>query len=172
MQNFGRNVFGITGWKNSGKTTLLEALVRDLTGRDLTVSTVKHAHHTFDIDVPGKGSFRHREAGAQEVIVSSPQRWALMHELRGAPVAGLAELLALLAPSDLVLVEGFKRDPHPKIEVLRALGPNGRSADTDDTIRAIAAPDKVLAGRHAWLVLDDIPGIANFICTQCGLPSH
>jgi molybdopterin-guanine dinucleotide biosynthesis protein MobB len=162
-------VFGITGWKNSGKTTLLEALVRELSGRGYRVSTVKHAHHAFDIDVPGKDSFRHREAGAQEVIVASAQRWALMHELRGSAEPGLAELIGRLSGCDLVLVEGFKREPHPKIEVIRALGQEGRIADQDKSVLAVATDDPRLAGGHPCLDLNDVAAIAAFICARLGL---
>lgn len=111
-------MIGITGWSGSGKTTLLTAMTRELVARGLTVSTVKHAHHGFDIDKPGKDSYRHREAGAREVLVSSGLRWALMHELDG-PEPSLPELLRQLSPVDIVLVEGFKTNPHPKIEVYR-----------------------------------------------------
>ena len=162
-------VFGITGWKNSGKTTLVEALVRKLTGRGYRVSTIKHAHHAFDIDVPGKDSYRHREAGAHEVIVASGQRWALMHELRGAVPPSLSSLIGRLGDCDLLLVEGFKRDAHPKIEVLRALGSEGRIADSDPSICAIATPNAALAGDHRRLDLDDVGAIADFICTHRGL---
>ena len=113
-------VYGVTGWKNSGKTTLVERLVAEITGRGLAVSTLKHAHHAFDVDRPGKDSYRHRAAGARQVLVASSRRWALMSELRGAPEPPLAELLARLDPVDLVLVEGWKRDRHPKIEARRA----------------------------------------------------
>jgi molybdopterin-guanine dinucleotide biosynthesis protein B len=162
-------VFGITGWKNSGKTTMLEALVRELTARGHRVSTIKHAHHAFDIDVPGKDSYRHREAGAHEVIVASGQRWALMHELRGEAQPSLAELMRHLADCDLLLVEGFKGDSHPKIEVLRSLGPEGRIADSDNTICAIATPDTDLAGRHLRLDLANIGAIADFVAAHRGL---
>ena len=108
-------VWGVTGWKNSGKTGLMERLVAEFTSRGLTVSTVKHAHHVFDVDHKGKDSYRHREAGAQEVLLSSRKRWALMHEHRGAEEATLDELLAKLSPVDLVLVEGFKLARHPKV---------------------------------------------------------
>lgn len=162
-------IFGITGWKNSGKTTLLEALVRELTARGYRVSTIKHAHHAFDIDVPGKDSYRHREAGAHEVIVSSGQRWALMHELRGDVQPTLAELMNHLGDCDLLLVEGFKGDDHPKIEVLRSLGPEGRLADSDGTICAVATPDTPLAGRHRRLDLANISAIADFVSAHRGL---
>lgn len=163
-------IVGIAGWKNSGKTTLVEALVRVLTARGYRVSTIKHAHHAFDIDVPGKDSHRHREAGAREVLVASGQRWALMHELRGENEPSLEDLLARLSPCDLVLVEGFKRDAHPKIEVVRAAGPDGRIADTDGTVCAIATGDAALAAGHLALPLSDVGAIAEFICARCGLP--
>jgi molybdopterin-guanine dinucleotide biosynthesis protein MobB len=158
-----QKIFGIVGWKNSGKTTLVESLVREMTARRLRVSTVKHAHHAFDIDVPGKDSYRHREAGAQEVIVASEQRWALMHELRSAPEPSLDELLAKLAPCDLVLVEGFKGGAHPKIEVARFRREEGLIADRDDSVIAVATDDGALAGRHMALPLNDAPAIVEFI---------
>ena len=166
------NVFGIVGWKNSGKTTLVEALVRELTRRGFRISTIKHAHHAFDIDVPGKDSYRHREAGAQEVLVASGRRWALMHELHDESEPSLEALLARLSPCDLVLVEGFKRDSHAKIEILRAAGPEGRIADSDPAICAIATNDPALAKGHVHLPLDDIDAIADFICTHRGLTRH
>jgi len=164
-------IFGIVGWKNSGKTTLLEGLVRELSRRGFKVSTIKHAHHAFDIDVPGKDSYRHREAGAQEVIVASGQRWALMHELRGTPEPDLAGLLSHLAPCDLVLIEGFKSERHSKIEVLRALGTDGRIADSDKSVLAVATPDARLAGTHKRLDLNNVGAVADFICAYCGLAS-
>src|SRR5690606_34652806 len=112
-------VFGIAGYSGSGKTTLIERLIPDFTGRGLRVSLVTHAHHRFDIDRAGKDSWRHREAGATEVLVTSSMRWALMHELRGAPEPTLEEQLARLSPCDLVLVEGFKHASIPKLEVYR-----------------------------------------------------
>jgi molybdopterin-guanine dinucleotide biosynthesis adapter protein len=163
------NVLGVVGWKNSGKTTLVEALVHELTRRGFRISTIKHAHHAFDIDVPGKDSYRHREAGAHEVLVASSQRWALMHELRDEEEPQLESLLAQLAPCDLVLVEGFKRNVYPKIEVLQAARPEGRIADTDSTICAIAASDPVLAGDLMYLPLGDTVTIADFVCMHRGL---
>src|SRR5437763_15973089 len=112
-------IIGLAGWSGSGKTTLLAKVIPCLVGRGRTVSTVKHAHHAFDLDQPGKDSHTHRAAGASEVLVSSANRWALVHELRGAPEVTLGDLLAKLAPVDLVIVEGFKREPHPKLEVHR-----------------------------------------------------
>jgi molybdopterin-guanine dinucleotide biosynthesis adapter protein len=112
-------IFGLAGWSGSGKTTLMTALIPELVSRGLTVSTLKHAHHAFDIDQPGKDSWRHRQAGAREVMISSQNRWALMHELRGAPEASFEDLARQMSPVDLLLVEGFKRHAHPKIEVYR-----------------------------------------------------
>jgi molybdopterin-guanine dinucleotide biosynthesis protein B len=112
-------VFGFAGWSGSGKTTLIEALVPRLTARGARVSLIKHAHHEFDLDQPGKDSWRHRHAGCTEVLVSSAVRWALMHELRGDPELTLAQALERLSPCDLVLVEGYKRAPIPKLEVWR-----------------------------------------------------
>jgi molybdopterin-guanine dinucleotide biosynthesis protein MobB len=162
-------VFGIVGWKNSGKTALIERLVSEFVARGLVVSTIKHAHHAFDIDVPGKDSHRHREAGAYEVLVASGSRWALMRELRGTAEPNLSELIGRLAPCDLILVEGFKFDRHPKIEVLRSLGSEGRIADKDQTVCAIAADDSPLAGGHPHLALNDTGAIADFICQYCAL---
>src|SRR5260370_34393929 len=116
----GMKIFGFAGWSGSGKTTLMTALIPELVARGLTVSTIKHAHHAFDVDQPGKDSWRHREAGATEVLVASERRWALMHELRDAPEPSLDALVARISPVDLLLVEGFKRHPHPKLEVYRA----------------------------------------------------
>lgn len=158
-----QRILGIVGWKNSGKTTLVEALVREMTARGLRISTVKHAHHAFDIDVPGKDSYRHREAGAHEVIVASGQRWALMHELRNVPQPPLDDLIAKLAPCDLVLVEGFKHGRHPKIEVARFTREEGLIADHDDAVIAVATDNAALAGRHLALPLNDAAAIVDFI---------
>src|ERR1700742_4595637 len=112
-------VIGLAGWSGSGKTTLITKVIPVLIGRSLKVATIKHAHHDFDIDRPGKDSWLHREAGASEVLVASGRRWALVHELREEPEPGLADLLAKLSPVDLVIIEGFKRHMHPKLEVFR-----------------------------------------------------
>ncbi len=117
------NVFGVTGWKNAGKTGLMERLVAEFCGRGLRVSTLKHAHHSFDVDHPGKDSHRHRMAGASQVLLASTERWALMNEHRGAPEPSLAALLAKLDPVDLVLIEGWKRDKHPKVEAWSPVTP-------------------------------------------------
>jgi molybdopterin-guanine dinucleotide biosynthesis protein MobB len=114
------NVFGIVGWKNSGKTGLMERLVTEITARGYSVSTIKHAHHSFDVDHEGKDSHRHRVAGARQVLLASRNRWALMHELRDEQEPTLAELLTQISPVDLVLIEGYKRDSHAKIEAHRS----------------------------------------------------
>jgi molybdopterin-guanine dinucleotide biosynthesis protein MobB len=162
-------IYGVTGWKNSGKTTLVERLVAEITRRGFTVSTVKHAHHSFDVDRPGKDSFRHREAGARQVLVASAARWALMTERRGSPEPPLPELLARLDPVDLVLVEGYKRDRHPKIEARRAATAQDLIASGDPSIEAVAS-DTPLAGLAVPVFdLDDAPGIAGFVLGRVGL---
>ena len=156
-------IFGIVGWKNSGKTTLITALLREFAARGLQVSTIKHAHHAFDLDHPGKDSFLHRAAGAQEVMIASDGRWALLHELRGTEAPALAELIGHLSPVDLVLVEGFKNEAHAKLEVRRA-GVDGPSlADKDAQIVAIATDADAHAPGRPVFALDDITGIADFI---------
>ena len=162
-------VWGVVGWKNSGKTGLMERLVAKFTQDGLRVSTLKHAHHAFDVDQPGKDSFRHRTAGATEVLLTSGRRWALMHELRGADEPSLDELLDKLAPVDLVLVEGFKRDKHPKIEAHRAETGNGLLAPDDPSIRAIAADNPVCVDTRPVFDLDDTDSIARFIRSELGL---
>jgi len=163
-------VFGVIGWKNSGKTTLMERLVAEITARGLTVSTIKHAHHGVDVDQPGRDTFRHRQAGAQQVILSSPVRVAVMSELRGAPEPGLDNLLERLAPVDLVLVEGFKREAHTKIEAHR--GETGQSliALDDSTVRAVASDMAAsLAYDGRVFDLDDIAAIADFVLSEAEL---
>jgi molybdopterin-guanine dinucleotide biosynthesis protein MobB len=162
-------LYGVTGWKNSGKTVLVERLVAELTARGLTVSTVKHAHHGFDVDQPGKDSHRHRAAGAAQVLVASRSRWALMTEIRDAPEPPLDALLARLDPVDLVLVEGYKRDRHPKIEVRRAATAQDLIAEGDETVEAVAS-DAPLEGLAVPVFhLDDVPAIADFILVRTGL---
>jgi molybdopterin-guanine dinucleotide biosynthesis protein B len=152
-------VIGVAGWSGAGKTTLLTRLIPHLIAKGLRVSTLKHAHHAFDVDVPGKDSWRHREAGAAEVLVSSGKRWALMHELRGADEPKLPELLARMSPVDLVIVEGFKRERHPKIEVYRAA--NGKPPLFPDDSHIIGlATDTAFETRLPMAQLDDIPAIA------------
>lgn len=161
-------VFGIVGWKNSGKTRLMVRLVEEFTGRGLRVSTVKHAHHDFDLDRPGKDSYRHREAGAQEVLVASSRRFALIREHRGAPEPDLESLLARMAHVDLVLVEGFKASRHPKIEVARKGGERPLIAESDESVVAIAADFRLNLDRRI-LPVDDTPVIADFVLEQCRL---
>jgi molybdopterin-guanine dinucleotide biosynthesis protein B len=160
-------IFGLAGWSGSGKTTLLAALIPELVRHGVTVSTIKHAHHEFDIDQPGKDSWVHRQAGASEVMVASSQRFALMRELRDAPEPSLDELVVRMAPVDLLLVEGFKRDSHPKLEVHRpSLGKPFLYPD-DPHIVAIAS-DEMLTVPLPLLLLSDVAAIADFILGQRG----
>lgn len=161
-------VWGVVGWKNAGKTGLMERLVSEFTSRGLSVSTIKHAHHGFDVDQPGKDSYRHREAGATEVLVASAARYAVLHELRDAEEPPLEDLLARLSPVDLVLVEGYKRDRHPKIEAWRAENANPLIADGDETVRAIAA-DQPLKRAIPVFELDNTIAIADYIAGELGL---
>jgi molybdopterin-guanine dinucleotide biosynthesis protein MobB len=161
-------VYGVTGWKNTGKTTLTERLVAELVAQGLRISTVKHAHHATEIDHPGRDSHRHREAGAGQVIVASPVRWALMTELRGAEEPPLADLLAHLDPCDLVLIEGYKTAPHPKIETHRKAAGRDLLALQNPTIRAIASDEPVDSALPRF-DLDDVAGIAAFIRAEVGL---
>ncbi|MBO6775561.1 MAG: molybdopterin-guanine dinucleotide biosynthesis protein B [Marinibacterium sp.] len=161
-------VYGVVGWKNAGKTGLMERLVADITGRGFTVSTVKHAHHSFEVDHPGRDSHRHRVAGASEVLLASRNRVALMRELRGAPEPPLADLLGQLAPVDLVLIEGYKREPHPKVEAHRAEPGNPLIALEDVTVRAVASDAPLTLDRPVF-DLDDTVAIADFILAEVGL---
>lgn len=161
-------IYGVTGWKNAGKTGLMERLVSEITGRGFSVSTVKHAHHTFDVDQPGKDSHRHRIAGASEVLLASGKRWALMHESRDEEEPSLEALLARLSPVDLVLVEGYKRDRHPKVEAFRAETGNPLIATEDQTIRAVAADCAIKVDRPVF-DLNDTRAIADFILKEVGL---
>ena len=156
------HIFGLAGWSGSGKTTLLAALIPQLVGRGVTVSTLKHAHHEFDIDRPGKDSWVHRQAGASEVMVASSRRFALMHELRDAPEPSLGELVARMAPVDLLLIEGFKREPHPKLEVHRPSVGKPFLYPDDPHIVAIAS-DVALTAPLPVLPLADVAAIADFI---------
>lgn len=163
-------VLGIAGYSGSGKTTLIEKLVPRLVQAGLRVSLVKHAHHDFDIDHPGKDSWRHRQAGCAQVLVSSSTRWALMSELRGAREPGLAEQLAHLSPCDLVLVEGFKRDPIARVEVHRKAGGQPLLFPGDPHVIAVAT-DETLDTRLPQLALDDVDGIARFIIDYARSPA-
>jgi molybdopterin-guanine dinucleotide biosynthesis protein B len=163
-------VFGVTGWKNSGKTTLVTRLVSEFTRRGYDLSTVKHAHHAFDIDKPGTDSFRHREAGAREVMIVSGHRWALMHELRGEAEPPLAAALERLSPCDLILVEGYKREGHPKIEARRRdAARTDPLAPGDSSIVAVAADHDADPDGRPLFQLDDVAGLADFIAQHVGL---
>ncbi len=162
-------IFGVVGWKNSGKTGLMEGLVTEICGRGFEVSTIKHAHHGFDVDQPGTDSHRHRIAGATEVMVSSRNRWALMHENREREECKLAELLTRLSPVDLVLVEGYKSDAHPKIEAHRSETGHPLIARDDTTIRAVASDTALPDLGLPLFDLNDTVAIADFILTEVGL---
>lgn len=157
------NVFGFAGWSGAGKTTLVEKLIPLFTRRGLSVSVIKHAHHGFDLDKPGKDSWRHREAGATQVLMLSNDRWVLMHELRGAPEPTLEEQLRVLQPTDLVLIEGYKAAAVPKIEVHRAV--NGKPLLYPDNphIVAVASDVPLPDSPLRRLDLDDAPAVAAFI---------
>lgn len=163
-------VYGVIGWKNSGKTSLMERLVTEITARGFSVSTVKHVHHTVDLDQPGKDTFRHRQAGAREVVLASKDRFALMVEHRG-PEPDLSAVLARLAPVDLVLVEGYKRDSHQKLEVSRVDTGQDMIQPGDPLIRAVATDAPGLALSVPVLDLNDTAAIADFILTEVGLAS-
>jgi len=152
-------VIGLAGWSGAGKTTLLVRVIPHFRAQGLRVSVIKHAHHSFDVDVPGKDSWVHRQSGAEEVLVSSVNRWALMHELRGNPEPRLPELLKKMSPVDLVVVEGFKSEPHRKIEVHRKANGKAPLFPDDPAIAGIAtdaAVETTLPVAH----LDDIPAVA------------
>ena len=159
-------VIGLAGWSGSGKTTLISKVIPALVGRGLKVSTVKHAHHAFDIDRPGKDSWLHREAGASEVLVASSRRWALVHELRDGPEPSLAELLAKLGPADLVIIEGFKRHAHPKLEVYRAAVGKPLIYPQDDCVVAIASDSALPRAQLPVLMLDDIEAVATMLVAE------
>ena len=165
-------VMGLAGWSGSGKTTLMMRLLPELIGRGLTVSTMKHAHHNFDIDQPGKDSYVHRSAGATEVVVSSVNRWALMHENRGGPEPSAVELMRQMTPVDLLLIEGFKRESHPKLEVYRRANGKPLLHPEDPHIVAVASDGPLPDVTLPVLALDDIRAIANFILDYCGLTAR
>jgi len=156
-------VLGFAGWSGSGKTTLLIRLLPLLSGHGLKVATIKHAHHAFDTDQPGKDSYEHRRAGACEVIVSSSRRWAQVHELGHAMEATLAELLARVSPCDLILVEGFKSEAHPKIEVFRSAAGKPPLHPGDPRIVAVASDRDFPDAGIPVVNLDDIPAVADLV---------
>lgn len=162
-------VIGVAGFKNAGKTTLVEKLVTELTRRGHRISTVKHAHHSFDIDHEGRDSFRHRKAGAAEVAVVSRHRWAIIHESREETEPTLEEILAKLAPCDLVIVEGYKRDTHDKIEVRNLSLSHPNLAGDDPTVVAIAANGAIPDAPVPVFDRDDVTALAGFIVTHMRL---
>ena len=160
-------VYGVIGWKNSGKTSLMERLVAEITGRGFSVSTVKHVHHTVDLDQPGKDTYRHRAAGAREVVLASADRLAILVEHRG-PEPELPAVLARMTPVDLILVEGYKRDAHPKVEVWRAETGHPLIQPGDPLVRAVAT-DAALTLPVPVLDLNDTRAVADFILREVGL---
>ena len=162
------HVFGFAGFSGSGKTTLIEQLIPMFTARGLRVSLIKHAHHAFDVDQPGKDSYRHRHAGAQEVLVTSSRRWALMHELRGEAEPSLEMLMRRVSACDLLLVEGFKREKLPKLEVYRASVGESLLHLQDPNIIGIASDAKVDT-KLPQFDLNDAPAVAGFILKHVGL---
>lgn len=162
-------ILGIAGWSGAGKTTLLAKLIPELTARGIRVSTLKHAHHGFDVDTPGKDSYIHRAAGASEVMVASGKRWALMHELRDAPEASVADLIGHMTPVDLLLIEGFKNEPHDKVEIFRTANGKPLLSATDPTYVAILSDGPVPDTKLPVIDLNDTAAIASFILTHCRL---
>ena len=162
-------VFGLVGWSGSGKTTLIKKLIPEITGRGISVSTMKHTHHKFDIDKPGKDSYEHRQAGATEVLVVSDRRWALMHEVRDEPLPQMEDLISKITEVDLLLIEGFKTHGHTKLEVFRpSLGKEMRSLE-DSSVVAIASDEDVPQANRPVLDLNDISAVADYILIHCGL---
>jgi molybdopterin-guanine dinucleotide biosynthesis protein B len=161
-------VFGFAGWSGSGKTTLIEQLIPRFVAHGVKVSLVKHAHHGFDVDQPGKDSYRHREAGCHEVLVTSSRRWVLMHELRGEPEPSIDEQIARMSPCDLLLVEGYKRYPMPKLEIYREANGKAMLYPDDEHIVAVAS-DVPLETRLPQYDLNDYDGIAVFVLKVNGL---
>lgn len=160
------DIFGIVGWSGSGKTTLIVKLIPELVGRGLSISTMKHAHHDFDIDQPGKDSYEHRKAGAVEVMVSASKRWALMHEVRDENEPGVDELIAQMSPVNLLLVEGFKWHAHPKMEIHRPAVGKPLLQPDDSEIIAVACDEKLPGLSVPVFDLNHISGIAGFILEQ------
>lgn len=164
-----RHVMGIIGWSGSGKTSLLSALIPALIGRGITVSTMKHTHHDFDMDQPGKDSYRHREAGAQEVLLTSRKRWALLHELRDDPEYKIDDLIAKMAPVDILLIEGFKTHSYPKIEVNRPSRNKKLLCVRDASVVALATDEPFLDVDVPQLDLNSVDSVADFIVQFLGL---
>lgn len=159
-------VIGIVGWSGSGKTTLMVKLIPALAARGLRVATLKHAHHAFQVDLPGKDSYEHRRAGAAEVIVFSSNRWVQIHENAGEPEPTLAELLRRLSPCDLVLIEGFKREPYPKLEVFRPEVGKPPLHPGDPHVVALATTGPAPAAAVPTVDLDDMAAVADLVCAK------
>lgn len=164
-------IFGFAGFSGSGKTTLIEQLIPMFVARGLRVSLIKHAHHAFDVDHPGKDSFRHRCAGASEVLVTSSRRWVLMHELRGAPEPSLEEMIAHVSPCDLLLVEGFKHAAIPKLEVFRRSVGEPALYPHDSHVVAVAA-DEALESRLPVLDVNRPESVCEFVLEHLGFHPH
>ena len=162
-------ILGLGGWSGAGKTTLMAKLIPELVGRGITVSTMKHAHHGFDVDQPGKDSFVHRAAGATEVLIGSEKRWALMHELRAEVEPSAVDLAKHMTPVDLLLIEGFKREPHDKLEIYRAENGKPLLANQDRSYVAILTDSPVADAKVPVIDLNDVRAIADFIVAHCGL---
>jgi len=162
MERGAKRVFGVAGFSGAGKTTLLEKLIARFVAQGLTVAVIKQTHHDFDLDQPGKDSWRHRAAGASEVLLASDRRWALMHEVRGSAPPALKEQVARLSPCDLVLLEGYKREPVPKLEVHRPALGAALLYPEDPHILALAS-DEPVTTTLPWFALNDVPAIADFI---------
>ncbi len=162
-------VFGLAGWSGSGKTTLVVRLIPALVRRGLRISTMKHAHHNFEMDTPGKDSYEHRAAGASEVLITSGRRWALMHELRDAPEPSVEELIGQMTPVDLLLIEGFKRADHEKLEVHRPAIGKPLLCAADPQIVAVASDSPLPEAGRQLLDLNDVEAIADFVVRHCGL---
>ena len=169
VEQYPVKIFGLAGWSGAGKTTLMEKLIRDVDRRGFSVSTIKHTHHAVDIDRPGKDSFRHREAGAVEVLVASSSRWALMHELRGADEPPVEELIRHMTKVDLLIIEGFKSHAHPKLEVHRPSLGKPLLWPEDPTIVGIASDETLTGVTPPELALNDAEAIAGFMLKAVGL---
>lgn len=165
-------IFGLAGWSGSGKTTLMVRLLPEIVARGYTVSTIKHAHHSFEIDTPGKDSYEHRGAGATEVMISGGMRWALMHENRDAGEPAIKDLLRHMTPVDLVMIEGFKTYAHPKLEVHRPATGKPLICKEDSRIVGVASDEPVTGLTIPVLDLNDVPAIADFVLDHSGLAAR
>lgn len=159
-------LFGIAGWSGSGKTTLMTLLIPELRRRGLSVATIKHAHHSFDVDQPGKDSYRHREAGAQEILISSSRRWVVIHEHTAEDEPSLAELIGKLSPADIVLIEGWKRESYPKLEVFRPSVGKAPLWPDDSSVVAVASDSPPHDLACDFVALDDITAIADLVLAR------